>query len=120
MGQIYREYKEKGFEVLFAAINDNPDVPNFMRRFNVPFIIGTAKGDDGRTFMEFSMVSPAYVPWTVVVDRKGVIRAQFSGSDGYFFNGGSAAVKKVVDPLLAEKAAPAPATKKGAVTKKKT
>lgn len=108
MGAVYRQYKAKGLEVLFAAVNPSPDVPGFVQRFQVPFPMGVGDERKARDFMQFSAVRLAYVPWLVFLDRKGVIRAQYSGSDTTFFNGGEEAVRKAIDPLLAEGAAAAP------------
>src|SRR5258708_23027289 len=103
MSDIYPQFKAAGLEILFAAVNTNPDVQGFVQRFGVPFPVGVGENDKAREFMQFTMVSMAYVPWLVVVDRKGMIRAQFTGNDA-FFNGGQEAVKRVIAPLLAEKA----------------
>lgn len=113
MSAIYKQYKAKGLEVLFCAINPNPDVPGFVKRFNVPFPVGVGDEKKARDYMQFSAVRMAYVPWLVILDRKGMIRAQFTGSDSVFA-GGEEAMKAVLDPLLAEGMAPAPrkATKK--------
>jgi hypothetical protein len=53
----------------------------------------------------------------VFIDKKGVIRSQFSGVDA-IFNMGQAGLAREVDKLLAEPG-PAPAAKKAATTKKK-
>src|SRR5215471_4530941 len=110
MGAIYNQYKSRGLEVLMAAVNQYPNVPEFIQRYNVPFRIGTADPDKARVFFEFTMTSPTYVPWLVFIDRKGVIREQCIGNHP-IFNQGTQGVARVIEPLLAEKAAPAAATK---------
>ena len=35
MGAFYRQYKAKGFEALFAAVNDNANVPMFVQQYQV-------------------------------------------------------------------------------------
>ena len=102
MGAFYRQYKTKGFEALFAAVNDNANVPLFVQQYQVPFPVGTAQDGKAREYMQHSLVRPAYVPWLVFIDKKGVIRAQFTGDDA-IFNQGVAGLQRVVDPLLAEK-----------------
>lgn len=104
MGAFYRQYKAKGFEALFAAVNDNANVPAFAQQYHVPFPIGTAPDGKAREYMQHTLVKPAYVPWLVFIDKKGVIRAQFTGVDA-IFNQGIAGLQRVVDPLLAEKVA---------------
>src|ERR1700685_1678764 len=37
---IYKDLAPKGFEVLEAALNENPDVPSFVANFKVPFQVG--------------------------------------------------------------------------------
>lgn len=114
MGAIFRQYQGKGLDVLFAAFNLNPDVPGFIKRFSVPFPMGTVDEVKARDYMQHSFVRQAYVPWVVIIDKKGVIREQYTGSDA-IFNGGEEAIRRVIDPLLAEKAAPAaPAARKAA------
>jgi hypothetical protein len=107
MGEIYRQYKAKGLEILFAAINANPNIEGFVGRYKVPFPVGAAEGDKANVFMQNSVVKPTYVPWLVFIDRAGTIRAQYNGGDA-LFNGGAAAIAKVVDPLLAGRPAAAP------------
>ncbi len=117
MGAVYRQYKAKGLEILFAAFNLNPDVPGFVKRFGVPFPVGMVDEVKARDYMQHSFIRQAYVPWLVFLDKKGVIRAQYTGSDA-IFNGGEEAIRRDVDPLLAEKAAtPAPAAKKKGAAK---
>lgn len=116
MSAIYKQYKSKGLEILFAAVNTNPDVPGFVSRFQVPFPVGTADDVKARDYMQHSYLRTAYVPWLVFIDKKGVIRAQYTGSDA-IFNGGEDAIRRAVDPLLAEPAGPAAPVKKAPATK---
>lgn len=97
-------------------MNSNPNVPEFIQRYQVPFPVGVGDDQKARDFMQFTMVAPAFVPWLVFIDRQGIIRAQFTGNDP-FFNGGVPAVKSEVDKLLLEKAPPA--AKKAVPAKKK-
>ncbi len=60
---------------------------------------------------------PAYVPWLVFIDKKGMIRSQFTGVDA-IFNQGQAGLAREVERLLVEPG-PAPAPKKAAPVKKK-
>src|SRR5262249_12652277 len=118
MGEVYRNYHVKGLEVLFAAVNLSPNVPEFINRFNVPFRVGTADDAKARLFFEFTMTMPSYVPWLMFIDKTSVIRAQFTGSDS-IFNQGVDGITRVIDPLLVEKvqATPPKAATKGTTKK---
>lgn len=117
MGAFYRQYKAKGFEALFAAVNDNANVPMFVQQYQIPFPVGTAPDGKAREYMQHTLVRPAYVPWLVFIDKKGTIRAQFTGVDA-IFNQGQAGLAREVERLLVEPG-PSPAAKKAAPVKKK-
>jgi hypothetical protein len=107
MSAVYKQYNAMGFEVLFAAVNENPEVANFAAKYRLPFPVGVANGEKGRGFFEFPMVRPAYVPWLAFIDRAGVIRSQFSGMDSIFKEGAQGIIREI-EPLLKEKAAAVP------------
>lgn len=115
MGQVYRQYKAKGLEVVFAAINPNPNIPAFVDRYKVPFPVAMGDGEKANLFMQNSVVKPTFVPWLVFIDRAGTIRAQYSGKDA-IFNGGTEAIVKAIEPLLG--GAPAAGAKKAPAKKK--
>jgi hypothetical protein len=83
---IETELKPKGFEVVEGAVNENPDVPGFMRRFNPPFPVGTAPGQGALDFLQWPNDQRPLVPLMVFIDRQGMIRAQYSGLDEKFFD----------------------------------
>ena len=110
----------KGFRVIEGAINENPDVPGFVQMFKPSFPVGTIPYAEARDFMQLSPMARTLVPMIVIIDRKGMIRAQYTGSDADFVTDDSmqqaANIRKVVEPLLAETAAkpkPAPHKKTG-------
>jgi hypothetical protein len=107
MSAVYKQYNAMGFEALFAAVNDNPEIANFSAKYRLPFPLGTGNGEQGRAFFEFPMVKPAYVPWLAFIDRAGMIRSQFSGNDLIFKQGAQGIIREI-EPLLKEKAAAAP------------
>lgn len=117
MSEIYKQYHPQGLEVAMAAVNADPRVDDFVRRFNVPFPVGIGDGDKARGFFELSLTRQNFVPWFVIIDRKGMIRVQYTGGDAHFFEGGTAKVKQALDPIMAERATPAP--KKAAPAAKK-
>jgi len=84
--KIYPELAPQGFEVVEAAINDNPDVPGFVSQFKVPFPVGTAGVIPAWDYLQYPHEKRALVPFLVFIDRKGVIRAQYTGADEAFFD----------------------------------
>ncbi len=122
MSEIYKQYHPQGLEVAMAAINADPKVDDFVRRFNIPFPVGIGDGDKALGFFELSITRRNLVPWFVIIDRKGMIRVQYTGIDAHFFEGGIDKVKQALNPIMAERATPAtkkaaPATKKVASAK---
>ena len=67
-------------------MNENPDIPGFLKRFNPPFPVGTAPGQGALDYLEWPRGQRPLVPLMVLIDRQGMIRAQFSGLDEKFFD----------------------------------
>lgn len=53
----------------------------FVHQFSPPFPVGMANQMDALQFMEISPMIRTFVPYIAFIDRKGVIRAQFTGGD---------------------------------------
>lgn len=83
MSGIQNDLGPKGFQAVEAAINDNPDVPGFVRQYKPGFPIGTADQNIARTYMQLSPVVRTYVPYLLIIDRAGVIRAQYTGGEPF-------------------------------------
>lgn len=83
---IYPDLAPKGFEVLEAALNENPDVPSFVSNFKVPWPVGTAGVLSAVDFIQLPKDKRPLVPFVVFIDRKGMIRAQYTGADEAFFD----------------------------------
>jgi thiol-disulfide isomerase/thioredoxin len=83
---IEKDLKPKGFEVVEGAVNENPDIPGFMQRFNPSFPVGTAPGQAALDYMQWPKGQRPLVPFMVFIDRQGMIRAQYSGLDEKFFD----------------------------------
>ena len=86
---------------------------SFIARYSPTFPIGES---EHLTMMKFGGWSPmqrTFVPFMFFIDRKGMIRAQYMGSDSFFQNE-AANVRKMLDSLIAEGGAPAPAAAKPA------
>ncbi|HTS77354.1 MAG TPA: TlpA disulfide reductase family protein [Bryobacteraceae bacterium] len=76
--KLYKEMAPKGLQILSVAINDNAMmlIPGFVQQYNVPWPVGYAPSDTMLKYMGFSMMDRWVVPQVVVIDRKGMIRAQ--------------------------------------------
>jgi peroxiredoxin len=83
---VYKDLAPRGFEVLEAALNDNPDVPSFVSNFKVPWPVGTAGVLSAVDFIQLPKDKRPLVPFVVFIDRKGMIRAQYTGADEGFFD----------------------------------
>ena len=69
-----------------GAINAGADIPEFINRFAVPFPVGNADNMAALAYMQLSPMVRSFVPFMLLIDRKGEIRAQFTGGDRDFFN----------------------------------
>jgi len=97
--------------VVEAAVNDNPDLPGFIQRFQPNFPIGTAASDAALKYLQWPQDQRPLVPLMVLIDRQGMIRAQYSGLDEKFFDDQQDQhIREAVEKLLAER--PTPAAKK--------
>jgi len=83
---IYKDLAPKGFEVVEAAVNENPDVPSFVSQYKVPWPVGTAGALSALDYIQWPKDKRPLVPFVVFIDRKGVIRAQYTGMDEAFFD----------------------------------
>ncbi|MDQ6759988.1 MAG: hypothetical protein M3Z32_09015 [Acidobacteriota bacterium] len=81
MSGIQNELGPKGFQAIEAAINENPEVPTFIQQFKPTFPVGVSDNGTARNYMQLSTVVHAYVPFLLFIDRTGVIRSQYTGSD---------------------------------------
>lgn len=102
---------------MFGTLNDNPNIPAFVMRYAGTFRVGVADRFKARDFAQVSvMANNAYYPWFMMIDKKGVVRAQhFGGSP--FFGDELRNIKELALRLLAEPSAPAAA--KAPLTPKK-
>jgi hypothetical protein len=104
---IEKDLGPKGLAVVEAAVNDNPDIPGFIDRFHATFPVGTAPGDEALKYLEWPKDKVPLVPLMVLIDRKGLIRAQYSGHDAQFFDDQQDQhIREALEKLLAEGAAP--------------
>jgi peroxiredoxin len=78
LNKLYKEMQPKGLQVLSVAVNDNAAalVPGYVQQFGVPYPVGYAPRETLLQYMGFSEMDLWAVPQVVVIDRKGMIRAQ--------------------------------------------
>ena len=81
-----KDLKPKGFEVLEAAVNEEGNVPDFIKTYNPPFPVGKANGASALDYLQWPAGQRPLVPFMVFIDRTGMIRAQFTGVDSKFFD----------------------------------
>jgi peroxiredoxin len=83
---MYPELVPKGFAVVEAALNENPDIATFVSQYKVPFPVGTSTVLSALDYIQWPKDKRPLVPFLVFIDRKGVIRAQYTGVDEAFFD----------------------------------
>ena len=104
--------------MLEAAINENADVPGFIRTYQPPFPVGTAGGLSALEYMQWPLQQRSLVPLLAFIDRAGMIRAQYTGVDSNFFDEDmDKHIREEAEKLLKESAPPA--TKSTSTSKSK-
>ena len=104
-----------------VAINEMAHmyVDDFVKQFGITFQVGWQVHDTAMQFLQHPVMKPMMMPQIVFIDKEGVIRAQFEGSDPFFADelkqeaNMRTQIKKLLQPqAAAKKAAPAAAAKK--------
>ena len=117
MSGIEKDLGPKGFAVVEAAVNDNPDVPGFIQKYGATFPVGTAAGRGALDYMQWPLSQRPLVPLMAFIDRAGTIRAQYTGVDANFFGDDlEKNIREEVEKLLKEGA---PRTMKSTSSKSK-
>lgn len=77
--------RAKGVQVIELAFNNDTDTPEivkaFTQKYKPNFPVGVI---DGTAFVKWAAVTPEMrptVPMVFIIDRKGVIQAQYMGAD---------------------------------------
>ena len=76
--ELQREYGEQGFQVLGIALDDVQSVRDFVQQYgiNYPILVGAA---DVMATNEAYGNATGVLPYSVLVDRDGVVRWQYTG-----------------------------------------
>jgi peroxiredoxin len=99
--KLYKELGPRGFQPIDIAWNDNAKllITNFAQQFGVTFPIGYSSYDPIMSYMGFSIMDRPVVPLVVVIDRKGMIRAQSPpGGDANLQDEGK--LREMIETLL--------------------
>ena len=127
--RLQKDLGPKGFQAVGAVFNEEVNTPNaavnasvtanFVSQFEVGFPVGYAPAASVMSYLGLSEIERWVVPQVVIIDRKGVIRAQ-SASQGTADLQTEAYLRKYLGELLDEgaKAAPSKAPAKKAADKK--
>jgi len=75
-----------------------------VRQLGLTFPVGVGGRDEVLSYLQHPLVKPLYVPQMVIVDRKGMIRAQHGGEDDFLANL-EPNLRAVIEVLLKEPAA---------------
>ncbi len=109
MDKLFKEYGAKGFQPLGVAINQPADklVPEYIRQFGLTYPVGFATNDAAVNYLQHPIMTTMMMPQLVFIDRKGVIRAQYPGTDA-FFQDEEKNIRAMVVSLLKESGAKRP------------
>jgi thiol-disulfide isomerase/thioredoxin len=99
INKLYEEYGPKGFQPIGAAVNDGAEnlVIGFVHNLGLKFPVGVANREMAYNYL--GITANTYFPTLVFIDRKGVIRAQYSG-DNEFFKDEEPNIRKMIESLL--------------------
>lgn len=88
LSSIQREHGSKGLKVISVAFNDdaNTEAPRFVREHAISHAVATLNRDAVYNFAQLSVVMRHTVPILVLIDRQGVIQAQYEGDSPFFQN----------------------------------
>jgi peroxiredoxin len=119
---MQKVWSEMGGEKVFQAIGTaiNPEnlsqarmmIPEYIYRLGLKFPVGYTQRDMAYGWLQADVnAGPVYFPQMAFIDKKGIIRAQYSGTDK-FFEDEEANIRKMA--LEIQKDAPAAPVKAGA------
>jgi len=106
LGRIQKDLGPKGFQPLEVAWNENAreQIPAFREKFGVKFPVGYSPWPPIMSYMGFSVLDRPVTPLVVVIDKRGIIRAQTPAEgDGNLQN--EKKLRVLIESLLKEGAA---------------
>jgi peroxiredoxin len=87
LSKFQQEFGARGLQVLASAIDAPTAVPAFIHQFNPPFPVGYNTNEEAMGFMQHVPMMVPYMPMIAVIDKDGVIRAQYEGNDPFMSEG---------------------------------
>ena len=102
LARLKNEMGAKGMEVIGYAFNPDANVAEFARMYAPNFPVGKGDRDTAYGFLQISLMQQFYFPQIVFVDRAGMIRAQYGGTDAFVQTNEEANVRGMLQKLLAE------------------
>ena len=110
--KLQKEYGPRGFQALGIAINDATPAmaADFVQQYGVGYPVGYAPKDTMLSYLGISVMERWAVPQVVVIDRKGMIRAQSEAMPLGSLQD-EARLRALVESLLNEKTTAAAAKK---------
>jgi peroxiredoxin len=102
MSKLQAQLGPRGLVTIATSTQDMPSlyIPDFIRDFKPPFPVGFV---DRNLAMQFVQHDPKYIfynPCVVLIDRKGIIKAQFDGGDPVFDGDQEANLRGKIEPML--------------------
>lgn len=107
LSKLQTEYGPRGLQVVASAIDTMSQllVPDFVKKFQPSFPVGFNEREAAEAFLEHPTIYRLMMPQLVFIDRKGLIRAQYSGDDKFFDKTVQEKnIRETIEPLLNEKA----------------
>ncbi len=124
--RLYKEYGPRGVQVLGVAINPPPagttpgqQVTNYVKMLGLTFPVGFTTHEMAADYLQNPIMLRMMMPQLVLIDRKGMIQAQYAGDNPFFEEAKEEAnMREAIEKILKEgTAAKKPAAKtKSAVT----
>jgi peroxiredoxin len=89
LNRIHKDYADKGVVVFESAIEpmSSLNIPNFVKQLGVTFTVGYNEQNYAGKFLGKAENEPMMMPQVVIIDSKGMIRAQYAGDDLAFSEG---------------------------------
>lgn len=101
---LYRELAGRGLQPVAVAMNDGAEqqIAAYRKVVGLTYPVGYADRMAVLRLLRHPVQEPVFVPQLVFIDRAGMIRAKYAGTD-YFFRDEKANIRKLVEELLSER-----------------